>query len=457
MSDVSLSESRPWEMLEELVTAKDVDGVRAVLEPLSPDDLAYMFARIKRNAAHDLLGLLSPYESAELLAELSNVQAVQLLHNLSPTVAAAVVDELDDSNREAHLLVDLEPEEAEAILDAMPADHAADVRELMAYSSDVAGGIMMTELVSYRHTHKVGEVLDDLHANREKYGDYNVQYLYVLDEHDRLRGVLRMRDLLFAKRDKPLTEVMIGEPLSVHVQTSLDELREFFKEHAFLGVPVVDDAGELLGVLRRAAVEAAVQERTNRNFLRIAGILGGEELRSMPLRSRSGRRLSWLSINIVLNIIAAQVIATYEDTLAAVISLAIFLPMISDMSGCSGNQAVAVSMRELSLGVVRPREIFRVLWKECTVGIINGIALGILLGIVAFIWKGNVFLALVVGSALGLNTLVAVMLGGSLPLLMKRLRLDPALVSGPLLTTVTDMCGFFLTLSFATIALERLG
>jgi magnesium transporter len=142
--------------------------------------------------------------------------------------------------------------------------------------------------------------------------------------------------------------------------------------------------------------------------------------------------------------------------LAAAITLAIFLPMVSDMSGCSGNQAVAVSMRELSLGLVRPNELLRVLRKEATLGIINGLALGLLLGGVAYLWQGNAYLGLVVGGALAANTVVAVSLGGLLPLLLKKLKMDPALVSSPLLTTVTDMCGFFFVLSFASAILPKL-
>ena len=176
----------------------------------------------------------------------------------------------------------------------------------------------------------------------------------------------------------------------------------------------------------------------------------------MPLISRSGRRLSWLSLNIVLNIIAASVIALYEDTLTAVIALAVFLPIVSDMSGCSGNQAVAVSMRELALGLVRPAELLWVLVKEVKVGIMNGLVLGLLLGVVAFFWKGNPWLGFVVGGALAANTLVSVTLGGMLPLILKRLKLDPALVSSPLLTTVTDMCGFFFVLGFASLILPQI-
>jgi magnesium transporter len=233
-------------------------------------------------------------------------------------------------------------------------------------------------------------------------------------------------------------------------------LREFFDEHHLFGVPVVDDGQRLVGVVLPDDVEEAVSKQKTKTFLRLSGIIGGEEFRTMPLLIRSGRRLSWLSMNIVLNIVAASVIALYQDTLAAAITLAVFLPMVSDMSGCSGNQAVAVSMRELALGLVRPGELLWVLAKEAKIGIINGLVLGLLLGGVAFFWKGSPWLGVVVGGALAANTLVSVLLGGMLPLLLKRLKLDPALVSSPLLTTVTDMCGFFFVLSFAAAVLPKL-
>ena len=176
----------------------------------------------------------------------------------------------------------------------------------------------------------------------------------------------------------------------------------------------------------------------------------------MPFLIRTRRRLSWLSVNIVLNVIAASVIAFYQETLAAVIALAVFLPIISDMAGNSGHQSVAVSIRELSLGLVKPSEVLLVWTKEIFIGLVNGIALGALLGLVAWLWKGNPVLGLVVGAAMLVNTVVSVSLGGMLPLILKRLNLDPAIVSGPILTTITDMCGFFVVLSLATALLPYL-
>jgi magnesium transporter len=144
------------------------------------------------------------------------------------------------------------------------------------------------------------------------------------------------------------------------------------------------------------------------------------------------------------------------ETLAAAIALAVFLPMVSDMSGCSGNQAVAVSIRELALGITKPFELLRVWLQEVKVGLINGVVLGTLLAAVSTLWKGNPWLGLVIGSALALNTVIAVSLGGTIPLLLKRMKFDPAVASGPILTTLTDICGFFLVLSFATAILPKL-
>jgi magnesium transporter len=177
--------------------------------------------------------------------------------------------------------------------------------------------------------------------------------------------------------------------MSVKDTAPLDELEDFFDDNNISAVPVVDDRNRILGVVRRRAVYDAVAERADSDHLKSQGIVGGEELRSMPTSVRSRRRLSWLSVNIVLNIVAASVIAQFQDVLSAVIILAVFLPIVSDMSGCSGNQAVAVSMRELSLGIIRRSDLFYVWRKEVVVGIINGAALGILVALVAWIWQGN--------------------------------------------------------------------
>jgi magnesium transporter len=453
MDNLEFKES--WEQLSELVEKADPEQINIFLNSINPSDTALAVSRLTTTEQNNLLTLLEPEDAAEVLEDISDTQAADLIEELSPVQAAAILEELD-SDHIADLLGELDEDDANAIIEHMVPEEAEEARQFLTYAPETAGGLMVSEYLDFRADQRVQDVLDDLQNNREEYAYYDVQYLYVTDEDNRLQGVLRMRDLLFPSRTTKLASLMIKSPYSVNVTDSLEDLHNFFEEHSLFGVPVIDDDNKLLGIVVPEAVEEAHQKQSTKQFLGLSGIVGGEEFRSMPLLSRSGRRLSWLSLNIVLNILAASVIAYYQDTLSAVIALAVFLPMVSDMSGCSGNQAVAVSMRELSLGLVRPTEIMRVLGKEISLGMLNGLALGILLGGVAFFWKGNPFLGLVVGGALAVNTVVSVCLGGLIPLLLKRIKLDPALVSSPLLTTVTDMCGFFFVLSFASLLLDKL-
>jgi magnesium transporter len=444
-----------WESIRSLIAGRDSAALTRFLETLSPPETARAISRLNEEEQQGLLGLLSPEDAADVIEDISEVQAADLVEDMPSEQAAAIMEELS-SDYLVDVLGEMDADASRAILAKMDRKDAAEARMLLAYPTDCAGGIMISEFLAYRIDDTIQGVLDDLQAHRSEYADYHVQYFYVVDREDKLAGVLRIHDLLFPARDTRLENVMLTSPLCVADKTSIRELRAFFDTHRLFGVPVVDDAQRLVGVVLPDDVEEAVSKQKTRTFLRLSGIVGGEEFRTMPLLSRAGRRLSWLSMNIVLNIVSASVIALYQDTLAAAIALAVFLPMVSDMSGCSGNQAIAVSMRELALGLVRPGELLWVLAKEARVGVINGLILGAMLGGVAYFWKGSPWLGLVVGGALAANTLVSVLLGGMLPLVLKKLKVDPALVSSPLLTTVTDMCGFFFVLSFAGAVLSKL-
>ncbi len=444
-----------WEILEKLITSENRPELARYIDTLSPSETARTVSRLPEQQRLHLLGLLSPEDAADVIEDIPETEAADLVEEMSAEQAAAIMEELN-SDHLVDVLGEMDENASRAILDKMPPEDAEEARMLLAYAPDCAGGLMISEFLAFRTDQTIQDILDDFQANREKYAGYHVQYFYVVEDDMKLAGVLRIHDLLFPARGTALSRIMIPSPHSVPDKASLRDLQNFFDQHHLFGVPVVDNAGRLVGVVLPEAVEEALNERKTKTFLLLSGIVGGDEFRTMPLLSRSGRRLSWLSINIVLNIIAASVIAIYQDTLAAVITLAVFLPMVSDMSGCSGNQAAAVSMRELSLGRVRPGELLWVIAKEASVGIINGLVLGLLLGGVAFFWKGNPWLGIVIGGALAANTLLSVTLGGMLPLLLRRIKLDPALVSSPLLTTVTDMCGFFFVLSFAAAVLHRM-
>jgi magnesium transporter len=433
---------------EALIRAGQRPEARDYLEGLPPSERARLLSRLDEDLRAGLFALLAPDYAAELLDGLGEAQAVEILETLPTGLAARVVDRVP-SDEQADLLAECDREVAEKILAAMSPEEAVDARRLMQYEWDTAGGMMISEYLSFAAEETVRAIGSDMDAHREEYAGYDIQYLYLTDSEGRLEGVLPIRDLLLARPEQPARAVMIPGPVSVRVDQELHELYGFFQEHHYLGLPVVDAGGRLLGVLQRSAVEESMSEEATENYLKVSGLLGEDELRSMPLVYRSRRRLSWLSINVVLNVIAASVIALNQDILAQVIALAVFLPIISDMSGCSGNQAVGVSVRELTLGLVRPRELWHVFRKEIGVGLLNGAVLGGLVAVAGGLWQQNPWFGLVVGLALLLNTVVAVLIGGLVPLALKGLRLDPALASGPILTTVTDMCGFFLVLFLA--------
>lgn len=444
-------------LVETLHIAIQQSNVPVALEALrtADDDTARLIDRLSADARQALFRLLTPEQGAEVLDQVYYFQGADIIEELPAEIAAPFVAEMDSDDR-ADLMNELKEADSKAILKELDDDIAHETRSLMAYPEGTAGAIMYSEYVSFDAQMTVEDILNDIQSNREKYIEYGVQYAYVLGVDQELLGVLPVRNLLFARREQKATEIMIHNPTKVRPYDTVLELESIFEEHNYLGLPVVNKDGQLLGIIDRESTTESLQEAATEDLLKFQGLMGKEELRSMPLKVRSRRRLSWLSINIVLNIISASIIAMHQDTLQAVIALAVFLPIISDMSGCSGNQAVAVSMRELSLDLISSKEFGRVFVKESSVGLINGACLGLLIGCLAWIWKSNAVLGLVVGSALALNTVIAVCVGGLMPLALKACRQDPALASGPILTTITDMCGFLLILGLASLCLPYL-
>lgn len=439
--------------LRSAIAENDAQSMTNLLEPLSLSEALRELLHLDPDDRRLVLSVTPSELAASLIEEAPHEMGADLMEALEASRAVEIMDEMDSDVR-ADLIGDMQEEDAEAILSQMTEEDAADVRRLAEYADDTAGGLMMSEVFHFADNQTVGAVLRELTSDDHDVDRYRGQHPYVLNDNGQPIGVVSLRGLLSTKRSTLLTSIMV-EPITVSVDCPLTDLEDIFDKHPFLGIPVTEADGRLVGVVSRESVSQALLERAESENLKLQGVVG-DELRSMPTWLRSRRRLAWLSANIVLNIIAASVISAYEETLTAVIAIAIFLPMVSDMSGCSGNQAVGVTMRELSLGLIKPIDAAKVWFKEISVGIINGIALGFLIGLVAWIWKGNPALGLVIGLALALNTMLAVSIGGVVPLLLKRLGQDPAAASGPLLTTVTDMAGFFFVLSLATLMMPWL-
>ncbi|MFC1694524.1 magnesium transporter [Pseudomonadota bacterium] len=425
-----------------------------LLDTLDSSELLHAVFLLSPDEQRQLLTGVSADRAANIIEDLPDSHVAELLEEMPAEESATILEELASDHR-VDILSELDSEDTEAILEHLDDEDVEEIRQLISYPADVAGGLMMTEFATYPRNATVREVVEDLTGHEGDYEFLTVHYIYVVIRRRALVGVIRLRDLVFADPDLKIGG-LAKEAKTVAPDASLLELDQFFADYDIAAVPVVNEKNQLLGIVRRRSLLEALAEKSESDSLKAAGIVSGDELRSMPVMVRAKRRLSWLTINIGLNIVAASVIAFYEDTLSAVIALAVFLPIVSDMSGCSGNQAVAVSMRELTLGAAEPKDVARVWGKELVVGLINGLALGLLLGLAAWAWKGNPLLGAVVGGALALNTILAVSIGGTVPLILKRFNIDPAVASGPLLTTITDMCGFFLVLSLASLVLPGL-
>jgi len=449
----------PANLLAGLVATLDAGeplAVQEYVERIPKPEIPRLITLLDDDRKQILLTILEDEHVAELFQWLDDAHAADLIEDLPVEEAARIVEEMESDHR-ADVLNEIDDDQAEAILSEMDPEEARDARRLMEYDEDTGGGLMVTEFVQYPQDMKAGDLIADLRDHASAYFDQGIQYIYVCADSGRLVGVIRMRDLLFSSWEAPLSRIMIVNPICVFETTSLDEIDATFERFPFWSLPVLDSEGRMVGVVRRSDIEEAQEEASERTFLRFSGIIGGEEIRSLPLRERAMRRLSWLCVNAVLSLLAASVVLLFEGTINQVFILVFFMPVIANLSGCSGNQAVAVSIRELAVGLIQPQDFIIVWRKEFYVGLINGLAIGGILGLVALIlsvtvWHSSPIIGPVIGISFLLNTVIAVSLGGLIPLGLKYLGADAALGAPPILTTLTDMCGFLIVLSLATAA-----
>jgi magnesium transporter len=449
------------EQLIALIHRDDATGVHDYLRALPPEDTPYTLSHLSdtdREELFRLVAVVDPDLSADLLEHLPDELVADVLSELDEQVAAKIVDEMD-SDEQVDALAKLEPEETEAILDEMTPEEARDVRERLDYPAESAAGVMITEYLAYLETMTIGEIIDDLRANSDEYKEYEVRYLYSINEAGLLTGVARMRALLMRAPNTRFRDIVATlDPDKVLFDEDLDDLKDIFDRVDHMAVPVVDGPGKLLGIVQRAAVEEAISERESRNLMKFGGILGGRELRSNPLIGRTFRRLAFLMPNVLLSYIAVSVIGFYEPVIEQLTALAIFLPMVANLSGAAGNQAVAVSIRELALGLIDERDMFLVWRKEILVGVINGIILGLMLTLVTLTMRHEQpMLAGLIGVSYALTSVLAVTCGGGLPLVLQRIGVDPAMLSSPILTTLTDLFSFATVLTLAATVILHAG
>ncbi len=457
---VQSAEHEPWTPLARLLERGDAEALLTFFRLIEPSDVVYSIGRlddVARTRVFDLIASEDPEIAADLLEHFSDEHAADIIEDLTPARAAAIVHELDSADQ-ADVMQEVQEEEAAAILQAMDPTEAADLALRLAYEEDSAGGLMIQEVITVQDGLTIGEAIDDLRerADTVDEDDFEVRYLYVVDHGRRLIGVLAMRHIVMARPDRRVSDLMIRDLTVVSPEVEIDDLEHRFDRVGFSAIPVVNAQGVLLGVVQRFAVQEARAEFGDEALAKSGGIIGGEEIRSMPLRDRTLRRLMFLTPILFLLMASAVVIAMFESTVERVPILAAFLPLVAGLCGSAGGQAVAVSMRELALGLIKPGDFFYVFKKEAAVAIINGVLLGFLLALVTWAWQGNPYLGLVIGGSIPLVMLIATTVGGTVPVLLKSRDIDPAMLSGPLVTTVVDLTGFFTVLIFAFWLAEKL-
>jgi magnesium transporter len=419
---------------------------------LHPADLADRLQRLPLGEARCILAELPPALAARALAESERDRQHELLAALPADKLAPLLAELPP-NLVADILPRLPPSSRRSALDRLPAEHGRRVQSLLRYKPDTAGGIMSDRFISLREEMTVEEARDVLRAHAEEERNEEVAYLYVTDVAQRLVGIVGLRDLVFRRADRRMSEIMARDVKFLRVDDDQEKIAQQFERYHYLGLPVLDHGGRLVGMVRASdALDIAQAEATEDMQLMVG--LSGEERALTPWPTAVRRRLPWLYINLATAFLAASVVDLFEGTIARWTALAVFLPIIAGQGGNAGMQTLTVIVRDMALGEITAGDGRRALFKELVLGLVNGIAIGLVVGLIGWWWKGSPVLGLVAFAAMLLNQLSAAFAGVAIPFGLKAIRVDPALASSIFVTTVTDVAGFFFFLGLASIALR---
>ncbi len=415
-------------------------------------DLADRLERLPPEEARELLRRLPPQKAAAVLAEIDPDNAPDLLVGWTPAQIAVLVQNMPPPNA-VDLLQGLAPAARRDTLTALHPEHAARLRPLLRYAEDTAGGIMSNRFIALREEMTVQQVRELLRSRGEEERTEDIAYLYVTDAAQKLVGIVGLRDLIFRRSERRMNEIMNRDVKCVRADTDQEELARQFEHYHYLGLPVLDNEGRLVGVVKASDALAIARKEATEDMQLMVG-LSGEERALTPWPKSVTRRLPWLYINLATAFAAAAVVNLFESTIAQWTALAVFLPIVAGQGGNAGMQTLTVIIRDLALGELSPGEGRKALLKEIILALVNGLAIGAAVGLIGWYWKGSALLGVVAGTAMLLNQLAAALSGVVIPLGLRMLRVDPALASSIFLTTVTDVAGFFFFLGLAALALR---
>ena len=416
------------------------------------------FAEDSVAAAHELVQL--PVEDAlKLLLDQQDKIAAQILRDLPSAYAAEMVVQADPasiapvlsisgSETCASIFLTLPSDQRKRMLDALPMELKEQIQELLEFPEGSVGRAMKTDYTAFQAEVTVSEAVIALKTDIGKRTP--PANIFVINPERVLLGVVGMRELITADDKTSLQDLMKQDILSVHAFDETHKALSILAGRGFTSVPVIDSQNRLLGVVRATGLLEGAEATAHEDLQKLFGVSKDERTFSSIWFSLR-KRLPWLHVNLATAFLAAAVVAFFEDTIAKITILAVYLPVVAGQGGNAGAQSLAVVMRGLVMREIPERDVKKLVWKECKVGVINGVVIGLVTAGIAWMWQGNAFLGLVIGLAMIVNLTVAGLAGAAIPVLMKKVGLDPAQSSSIILTTVTDVLGFFAFLGFAVI------
>jgi len=447
---VDVAKTNNIDELKDLLQKKDDVAIIGIVIPLHPSDIAKLFISLEEEEKIYIFSLLDPAVASDVLLEVDEQTRERLISSISKAELTEIVDEMatDDA---ADVIAELPHEEAKTVLEGIGWEESVEVQRLLKYPEDTAGGIMQTELVMVNEDVTIQEAIEQVRAKSEEI--QNIHNVFVVDEVTRLVGIVPLAKLILTKPHLPIKDIMNQNPVKVLADTDQEEVARIFQKYDIVSLPVVDKDEILLGGITIDDVMDVVEEEIFEDFYKMASLNTDERVLDSPSRSLK-LRFPWLLINLATAFAAASVIKVFENTIQTVVTLAVFMPVVAGMGGNAATQTITVVVRGLALGELELRYARRVLLKNIAVGFANGVLIGIVAAVAAYLLGVNYMIGLLLFLAMIANLVIAGFSGTIIPLILKWYKADPALSATVFVTTCTDVGGFFSFLGLAAVFIK---
>jgi magnesium transporter len=435
--------------LQRLKAALDGDEaeLQQVLQQYHSSEIAILFENLSPTEREHIVNILSAETASEVLSAMDEEHhPAELLVNLTPEKRSEIVEELDYDDA-TDLISQMDESDQQEILDDIDHEDASAIRNLLTYDEDTAGGLMNTDVIKVNTSFTKNEALEAIIHQSEEMEEFYT--LYAVNDAEELQGILSIKDIIKAKRQVTVSELVNTDFVYVRAELDQEEVARLFSQYNVTSIPVVDEGMKLLGRITVDDIIDVLEEENTEDILKISGVSEDEEL-SGGWQDAIKSRLPWLVINLATAFLAASVIRSYEDTAKKLPIISAYMIIIAGMGGNAATQALAVTVRRISLSDLTDKQAYATVIKEFLVGMVNGAATGAIVFVVALLYDANPMLGVVMFLAMTGNLIVAGVTGASIPLLLKRVGIDPAVASSIIITTFTDCVGFLMPLWLAT-------